>query len=93
MELKNILVSVTNYLKEHNVPYVIVGGFSAIVWGRTRTTFDIDIIIDQNKVNLEDFVDFFQNIGLMTSLYDIETAFKEKSHCSILVESAVFLSL
>ena len=41
---------ISQYLNEHSIPYVVVGGIIVIEWGRSRTTEDIDIIIDHTKV-------------------------------------------
>ncbi|MFX1251801.1 MAG: nucleotidyltransferase domain-containing protein [Promethearchaeota archaeon] len=85
MKLKEVLLDVTKYLTDQEVPYAIIGGFAAIVWGRARTTFDIDIIVDQNQLNIKNFVEFLNSKGLMTSVYDIKAAFNEHSHSTILL--------
>ena len=85
-----MLISISQFMEKHQIPYVIVGGFAAVAWGRVRTTYDIDIIVDQNKMNVEDFVRFTHKEGLKTSVYDIERAFKEHSHSSILSIGDIF---
>ena len=36
-----------------NVPYVIIGAYAAAVFGTTRVTYDIDIIVDLNEHHVE----------------------------------------
>jgi hypothetical protein len=40
-------------LDRHGVRYVLVGGLAATVHGATRVTFDIDLVPDWSKANLE----------------------------------------
>jgi hypothetical protein len=40
-------------LDRHGVRYVLIGGLAATVHGATRVTFDIDLVPDWTKANLE----------------------------------------
>lgn len=84
MNLEKILLKLSKYLHENQVPHVIVGGWAAIAWGRQRTTFDIDLIIDQRYLNLSSFVKYLKDIDMIAEEEDIKLAIKEKSHSSIL---------
>lgn len=84
MKIEEILILITQYFEQREIPYVVVGGFAAAAWGRVRTTYDIDIIVDQTKLDIKEFVQFSKARGLETGTYDIEQAFKELSHSSIL---------
>ncbi|MHA1167971.1 MAG: hypothetical protein ACTSP4_05310 [Candidatus Hodarchaeales archaeon] len=86
MSLENILLGVSKYLGDKQIPYVVVGGWAAIAWGRQRTTFDIDLIIDQNKLDLSEFIAFLKSMNMMICIEDLKAAIKEKSHASILYE-------
>jgi len=93
MKIEEILISITQYLERQQIPYVVVGGFAAVAWGRARTTYDIDIIVDQTKINIKELVHFFKTQGLETSEYDIDQAFKEHSHSSILSTGKSFFRI
>lgn len=41
-----IVARITRTLEENDVPYAIVGGYSAIYWGRPRFTQDADLLVD-----------------------------------------------
>jgi len=58
--LINAIKSLCTYLNINNIDYVIVGGISVIAWGRTRTTEDIDIIINHTQLNIPDFVNYLK---------------------------------
>ncbi|MFX0065553.1 MAG: nucleotidyltransferase [Candidatus Hermodarchaeota archaeon] len=83
MKLKEVLVTVANYLERNEIQYVVVGGFAAIVWGRGRTTYDIDIIVNQDQLDVEEFVEFLNSKDFIISVHDIKTAFKKKTHSYI----------
>lgn len=40
-------------LEELNIPYVIIGGFAATMYGITRATFDIDIVVNLEEKHIE----------------------------------------
>lgn len=41
-------------LEDLDIPYVIIGGFAATLYGITRATFDIDIIVDLDETRIRD---------------------------------------
>ncbi len=36
-----------------NAPYMIIGGFAAAIYGNTRTTYDIDIVVDLGERHIQ----------------------------------------
>jgi len=73
-------------LNESEIDYVIIGGFAAIVYGRPRTTMDIDIIINlepENRFAIKKLVNILSKYDLETYERDIMMALNEKSHFSI----------
>lgn len=87
--ITNALKTLCNYLNEKQIPYVIVGGISVIAWGRSRTTEDIDIIIDHLKLNVEDFVSYLKANNFLVDLEDF-LGFESKDHCTIFYKDGLF---
>lgn len=77
------------YFNSRNVPYVIVGGVSVLILGRSRLTMDIDIIVDHTKLDREDFVNFLKSNNFDATLKDFE-GFDEQTHCSIFYKDGMF---
>ncbi len=51
--LKEFLLKLCEEFEKNNVKYVIIGGFAVILYGYTRFTQDIDIMIDPSEDNLK----------------------------------------
>lgn len=49
----NLFLDILHKLEELEVPYVIIGGFAATMYGITRATFDIDIIVDLDEDHIK----------------------------------------
>lgn len=80
---EDFLTLVSETLEDADIPYVIVGGLITIIYGRPRTTMDIDIIIENPKKNFKTLEDVFQKNGFVIIENEIKTAVDENSHCSI----------
>lgn len=46
-------------LEEFNIPYVIIGGFAATMYGITRATYDIDIIVKLEDIHCQVLADAY----------------------------------
>jgi hypothetical protein len=46
-------------LESLEIPYVIIGGFAASIYGITRTTFDIDIIVNLEERHIRALADAY----------------------------------
>ena len=77
------------YFNENKIPYVIVGGTAVIVTGRTRTTLDVDIILDHNKVNRKDFINYLQKNGFDATESDL-AGFDLEELCTIFLKQGMF---
>lgn len=51
-------------LENHQVAYILVGGYSVILHGYPRTTGDMDIWVRQNKENYQKLKNCFYEFGL-----------------------------
>ena len=90
MNIEETLLTVTKYFNDQEIPYVVVGGFAAIVWGRVRTTYDIDIIIDHKKLDVQRFIQFLTSKRLSVKEYELTQAFAKNSHSTIFVMEKPF---
>jgi hypothetical protein len=54
---------VVEALAEHNVDYVVIGGFAAIVHGARRLTQDLDIIVDRRVANCRRLIAALVELG------------------------------
>lgn len=87
-----LVISIThlcNYLNNNNISYVIVGGISVLAWGRSRTTEDIDIIIDHEKLDISDFVKYLKEKNFSADESDFG-GFLQKDHCTIFYKEGLF---
>lgn len=58
-ELKSFFAYVTALLEYLNIPYMVVGGFAAVFYGEPRFTADVDIVVDMQASQIDDFVSAF----------------------------------
>ncbi len=75
MEIEDLLLRVAKILDKLKIPYVITGGMAVSVWGRPRSTMDIDIIIKLKPKNTRMLVKELLNID--KDVYVSEDAIKE----------------
>ena len=52
MEIEDLLTKITGILDKLKIPYIITGGMAVSVWGRTRYTADIDIVVELLEKNI-----------------------------------------
>lgn len=74
---------VVAFLESNQVPYVIVGGIAVILWGRLRTTTDVDLIINHHKLDKDQFYQYINEIGYQLDYDDLVLGFRERSNISI----------
>ena len=83
------LKRLVKYFDENNIPYVVVGGVSVFVLGRSRMTMGVDIILDHTKLNREEFVNYLRKNNFDASLDDF-IGFDEESHCTFFYKTGMF---
>lgn len=80
---EDVLKALTDYLNGKNIRYAVVGGAAVNVWGRPRTTRDVDLIFLLEKEGVADFVSFLNSKGFTASEKDIDAAEREHGHFSV----------
>ena len=83
------LKKLVKYFMQNNIPYVVVGGVSVFVLGRSRFTMDVDIILDHTKLDRENFVTYLIENNFDASINDFE-GFDEKTHCTFFYKTGMF---
>ncbi len=58
-ELRSFFMYVIETLEHLGIPYMVVGGFAAILYGEPRLTIDIDIVVDMKPADVSPFVERF----------------------------------
>jgi hypothetical protein len=58
-ELRAFFTYVIEVLESLGIPYMVVGGFAAILYGQPRLTIDVDIVVDIKSKHIEQFVAAF----------------------------------
>lgn len=56
MRLEDALLKIAGFLEERNIPYMVIGGYANLFWGRARVTRDLDITISCPAKQLAGFV-------------------------------------
>jgi predicted nucleotidyltransferase len=73
-------LSFIQLLNEHQVEYVVLGGYAVIIHGYIRTTGDVDILINTSKQNAEKLMVVMLKFGY--DVYDFELSdFMEEPGC------------
>jgi hypothetical protein len=58
-ELKAFFSYAIEVLERLEIPYMVVGGFAAIVYGQPRLTIDVDVVVDMRLEHIGPFVAAF----------------------------------
>jgi hypothetical protein len=59
-----------HHFNNHNVRYILVGGYSVILHGYSRTTGDMDIWVDRTPENYKKIKQAFIYFGMPVFIYD-----------------------
>lgn len=83
-EIVKLIKDFSKYFNEKKIPFVLIEGLAVNLWGRIRTTTDADFIIDQNELDITDFVHYLDNKGYQISSDEFLLGFEEKTNITIL---------
>ncbi len=53
---EELLAKISKILEDLKIPYAITGGFAVSVWGKQRSTLDIDIVVEMQEKNIKPLV-------------------------------------
>ena len=80
------LVKLQRVLNEFGYDYVFIGGVSVFVFGRSRMTMDLDVIVDEDPSRRSDFVEALRKAGFMNFQSDLD----EGMYGSFFLEESMF---
>ena len=63
MTLEEMIPLVAGALNALKLPYLTVGGVAVSIWGKTRTTHDLDIVAKLDPTSLQDLLVHLRRIG------------------------------
>lgn len=86
VNLEDFFELVIHCFEKARIQYVIVGGIASIVWGRPRTTNDVDVIIKAPETSILALADLLEKNGFVYGTRDIIPAIEEKSIATLLHE-------
>ncbi len=79
----SVLKRLIQVLDKSEVKYAVVGAIAGINYGRTRTTIDIDLIIDPSGLDINNLNSILSAQGFASDLEDIKSAINEGSHLTV----------
>lgn len=71
MEFQNLLKKIANKLEKFNIDYCVTGGYAVSLWGRPRSTFDIDVVV---QLEAEKIIPLVKHLRLLSKAGYIEEA-------------------
>jgi hypothetical protein len=84
-----VLARIVKVLETNGLPYAIVGGYSAIYWGRPRFTQDADLLVDLKLSDVQLLVDALGD-EFVVSPEAIQDAVRNRSEFSLIHQAEVF---
>ncbi|MEK7568445.1 MAG: DUF6036 family nucleotidyltransferase [Patescibacteria group bacterium] len=69
---------VVDLFNKYNISYMLTGGLAVTVWGRTRSTLDIDIVLNIKKDDIEKLASAFQKENFFLDKETVEMALDKK---------------
>lgn len=80
----SLFLDIVQKLEAIGVPYVIIGGFAATIYGITRATYDIDIIVDLAEEHIQALSDAYPLPRFYADPYQMRNAMQIGSSFNII---------
>lgn len=88
MEQSDLLKYTATKLLELNIPYAVVGSFASSVWGESRLTQDIEIVIDLKLAQVPQICDTFPEPEFYVSPSAVREAIEHASQFNVINPSS-----
>ena len=88
-KIDEVLRIVCTFLNKRKIDYVVVGGIAVMYHGVPRTTVDIDLIIQLDESEIEDFTSYLQSQEFDIAKDNLTDALAENSHCTVFVDESL----
>lgn len=85
-DFENFVKRSVKALNESNIEYVVIGGLTAIKYGRPRSTMDIDVIVridPKQEKHLDALIQTFIRNDLELDILDLETSLLQGEHVPV----------
>lgn len=89
MEDWRIVARIVQVLEQHEIPYAIVGGYSALYWGRPRFTQDADLLIDLKRPDIAVLVNSLDD-EFVVSREAVQDAVRARGEFNLIHRAEVF---
>jgi hypothetical protein len=89
MEDWRVVAKIVQVLQDNQISYAIVGGYSAIYWGRPRFTQDADLLVDLKISQIQLLVDALSD-EFVVSPEAIQDAVRNRSEFNLIHQAEVF---
>lgn len=80
----SLFLDILQKLEFAGIPYVIIGGFAATIYGITRTTYDIDIIVNLKEEHIQALADVYPLPRYYADPYQMRLAMTQGSPFNII---------
>lgn len=88
--IKDMFSEIVTILNGSGIEYAIVGGMAVGVWGNTRTTRDVDVILLMKEDDIPKMMKELKNSNFSVEEKDMRSALREKSHFSIFDKLSIY---
>lgn len=92
MDFQQLLVEIARILENLKIPYLVTGGYAVSIWGRPRSTLDIDVVIELPSARIKDLTRALRQISEISHIDEqaVEWAVERKSEFNFVdIESGI----